>query len=63
MTSLTDFNYGNAYLWGSGKDGRLGSGRYTNEAVPIPIRDIKFLKVVCGYYNSFGISQDSKNKS
>ena len=59
-SSMTDIGYGNAYLWGSGKDGRLGTGKYTNEAIPVPIRDLRFAKVVCGYHNTFGISQDGK---
>jgi len=57
-TSLTEFHQGNVYLWGSGKDGRLGNGRSTNESNPVCIRDLKFSKVVCGYHNTFGISTD-----
>jgi len=57
-SSLTEFLQGNVYLWGSGKDGRLGNGRSTNESNPISIRDLKFSKVVCGYHNTFGISTD-----
>lgn len=57
-TSLTELQHGNVYLWGSGKDGRLGNGRSTNESNPVCIRDLKFSKVICGYHNTFGISTD-----
>jgi len=50
--------FGNVYLWGSGKDGRLGSGKYNNEPYPIAIPDIRFSEIVCGHHNTFGISQD-----
>jgi len=50
--------FGNVYLWGSGKDGRLGNGKFSNEATPTVIKDIRFSKIVCGYHNSFGVSQE-----
>jgi len=50
--------YGNAYLWGSGKDGRLGNGKFSNEPYPVAISDIRFSEIVCGHHNTFGISQE-----
>jgi len=59
ISSLADTSvFGNVYLWGSGKDGRLGNGKFSNEATPTVIKDIRFSKIVCGYHNSFGVSQE-----
>jgi len=53
-----DTGYGNAYLWGSGKDGRLGNSKFVNESNPVAIKDLRFSKLACGYHNTFGVSQE-----
>ena len=51
---------GYIYLWGSGKDGRLGNGSEKSEKLPVAITDTKFIALSCSYHHSAAISEDSK---
>ena len=46
-------------MWGSGKDGRLGNGKETNEKVPTSVNSQhRFVSISSGYYHSAGVSKD-----
>jgi alpha-tubulin suppressor-like RCC1 family protein len=48
-----------AYVWGSGKDGRCGNGKETNEKVPTQVVSKQTFKMIaCGYHHSAGVSKD-----
>ena len=49
------------YLWGSGKDGRLGNGSEKSERVPKKIDYTKFRQVSCGYHHNAAIDLNGKN--
>lgn len=47
------------YIWGSGKDGRLGLGTATiGEKDPAELPILRFQQIACGYHNTYGISSD-----
>lgn len=46
---------GFVYLWGSGKDGRLGNGSEKSEKVPRKIDYTKFRQISCGYHHNVAI--------
>ena len=48
---------GEAYLWGSGKDGRLGLGSEDNHSQPEALQEeFQLAALVCGYHHSAAIS-------
>eukprot|EP00359_Climacostomum_virens_P006452 CAMPEP_0204902852 /NCGR_PEP_ID=MMETSP1397-20131031/3921_1 /ASSEMBLY_ACC=CAM_ASM_000891 /TAXON_ID=49980 /ORGANISM="Climacostomum Climacostomum virens, Strain Stock W-24" /LENGTH=1040 /DNA_ID=CAMNT_0052071421 /DNA_START=20 /DNA_END=3139 /DNA_ORIENTATION=- len=50
---------GSGFLWGSGKDGRCGSGNEENQKRPHKIfaeSGVKLMALVCGYHHSAAIS-------
>lgn len=47
-----------SYIWGSGKDGRLGLGSSTSEKYPVELEGLYFSSIVCGYHNTFGLSSE-----
>lgn len=47
------------YVWGSGKDGRCGNGKETNEKVPALVgTSHKFAMISSGYHHSAAVSSD-----
>ena len=48
-----------AFVWGSGKDGRCGNGKESNEKVPAQVASShRFVMLSCGYHHSAGVTQD-----
>ena len=48
-----------AFVWGSGKDGRCGNGRETSEKVPKKVKAAyTFTSLSCGYHHSAAVSQE-----
>ena len=49
---------GRLFLWGSGKDGRLGNSADKNCTTPNEVNgDLGFMEIRCGYHHTAGISE------
>ena len=47
------------FMWGSGKDGRCGTGKDSNEKVPSQVNtQHRFQQLACGYHHSAAVSKD-----
>jgi alpha-tubulin suppressor-like RCC1 family protein len=47
------------YMWGSGKDGRCGNGKESNEKVPLSVQSQhKFIQISSGYHHTAGVTKD-----
>jgi hypothetical protein len=46
-------------MWGSGKDGRCGNGKESNEKVPQSVQSQhKFIQISSGYHHTAGVTKD-----
>lgn len=52
---------GYIYLWGSGKDGRLGNGTEKSEKFPKKIDYLKFKQISSGYHHNAAIDVNCTN--
>src|SRR5690242_7851672 len=54
---------GNGYIWGNNYYGQLGLKLYNNLNIPTVIpspNSYKWISFVCGYYNSFGMTENGE---
>lgn len=51
---------GQAWSWGSGRNGELGLGQETNSSLPRSINNIQFVQISAGKHISAGITADGK---
>lgn len=49
---------GMVYIWGSGKDGRLGIETEKSYKYPVIIPGVKFSQISLGYHHSAGVSNN-----
>ena len=46
------------YIWGSGKDGRLGNQSEKNEKFPKKLGNFKYKLLACGYHHTAAVGED-----